>query len=365
MIRFLDLKNNNALYRKDLMKALTRVLDSGYYVLGSEVDSFESEFAQYCGVGHCVGVANGLDALTLVLRAWIELGMLSPGDEVIVPANTYIASIFAITQSNLKPVLVEPDPISFNLSIKQLQLAITPRTKVILPVHLYGQMADMSEICAIASQHNLLVLEDCAQAHGANLNGKRAGSWGDAAGFSFYPGKNLGALGDAGCVTSKHEVLAETVRTISNYGSVKKYHHSMEGVNSRLDEIQAAVLRVKLQHLDFEIEHRRKIARIYSAGINSEHVTVPLWSDNGSHVFHLYVIRTKIRQKLIDVLESKNIETLIHYPVAPHNQLAFKNRDFGRFPLTEQLHREVLSLPQGLHVSKANAEYICNIISEI
>ena len=304
------------------------MLDSGYYVLGSEVESFESEFAQYCGVGHAVGVANGLDALTLVLRAWLETDMLSPGDEVIVPAHTFIASILAITQCNLTPVLIEPDPVSFNLSVKELQLAITPKTKVILAVHLYGQMANMPEICSIASEHNLLVLEDCAQAHGASLKGKRAGSWGDAAGFSFYPGKNLGALGDAGCVTTKHECLAKTVRTISNYGSMKKYHHSLEGVNSRLDEIQAAALRVKLQHVDSEIEHRRTIARIYSKKIKNECVKIPKWSDDGSHVFHLYVLRTRARKEFINRLKSSNIETLIHYPIAPLDQIAYGYREF-------------------------------------
>ena len=238
------------------------MLDSGYYVLGSEVESFESEFAQYCGVGHAVGVANGLDTLTLVLRAWLKLTCCLQVTRLSYP-YPFIASILAITQCNLTPVLIEPDPVSFNLSVKELQLAITPKTKVILAVHLYGQMANMPEICSIASEHNLLVLEDCAQAHGASLKGKRAGSWGDAAGFSFYPGKNLGALGDAGCVTTKHECLAKTVRTISNYGSMKKYHHSLEGVNSLLDEIQAAALRVKYS-IRSEIEHRRTIARIYS-----------------------------------------------------------------------------------------------------
>jgi dTDP-4-amino-4,6-dideoxygalactose transaminase len=365
VIRFLDLKKNNGRYRKDLVKALTRVLDSGYYVLGSEVESFESEFAQYCGVGHAVGVATGLDALTLVLRAWLETDMLSEGDEVIVPAHTFIASILAITQCNLTPVLVEPDPVSFNLSIKQLRLAITPKTKVILAVHLYGQMANMPEICNVASEHNLLVLEDCAQAHGASLKGKRAGSWGDAAGFSFYPGKNLGALGDAGCVTTKHEGLAKTVRTISNYGSMQKYHHVLEGVNSRLDEIQAAALRVKLRHLDSEIEHRRKIARIYSKEIKNESVKSPQWSDDGSHVFHLYVLRTRARKEFIDRLKSNNIETLIHYPIAPHDQIAYAYREFGRYPTTEELHREVVSLPMGRHVSELDAEFICEIINEI
>lgn len=364
LIPFLDLKKNNGRYRKDLTQALTRVLDSGYYVLGSEVESFESEFAKYCGESYAIGTSNGLDALILVLRAWIELDMLSEGDEVIVPANTFIASILAITECNLTPVLVEPNPVSFNLSVKELKLAITSRTKVILPVHLYGQMANMPEICAFADEHNLLVLEDCAQAHGASLKGKRAGSWGDAAGFSFYPGKNLGALGDAGCVTTKHEHLAKTIRAISNYGSIKKYHYLHEGMNSRLDEIQAAILRVKLLHLDYEIQHRRKIARIYSKEIKTDCVETPQWSDNDSHVFHLYVLRTKRRNEFIEHLKNSNIETLIHYPVAPHDQKAFAHRDFGRYPITEEIHREVVSLPMGIHVSESDAKFICKIIND-
>ena len=365
MIPFLDLKKNNRRYREDLLVALTRVLDSGYYVLGSEVDSFESEFAKYCGAEYAVGTSNGLDALILVLRAWLELGMLSEGDEVIVPANTFIASILAITECNLTPVLIEPDPVSFNLCMKQARLAITSKTKVILPVHLYGQMANMPEIIGFANDHNLLVLEDCAQAHGASLEGKRAGSWGDAGGFSFYPGKNLGAIGDAGCVTTKHERLAETVRAISNYGSTAKYYYSLEGLNSRLDEIQAAVLRVKLQHLDSEIEHRRAIARIYSEQIKSDLVETPQWSDDDSHVFHLYVLRTGLRNEIIDYLKNSNIETLIHYPVAPHEQEAFAHRQFGRYPLTEALHREVVSLPMGAHISEADAQNISRIINEM
>lgn len=364
IIPFLDLKKNNACYRKDLNKALTRVLDSGYYVLGSEVDSFESEFAEYCGESYAIGTSNGLDALILVLRAWIELDMLSEGDEVLVPANTFIASILAITECNLTPVLVEPNPVSFNLSVKELRLAVTSRTKVILPVHLYGQMANMPEICAFADKHNLLVLEDCAQAHGARLKGKRAGSWGDAAGFSFYPGKNLGALGDAGCVTTKHERLAKTIRAISNYGSIEKYHYLHEGMNSRLDEIQAAILRVKLLHLDSEIQHRRKIARIYSKDIKIDCVETPQWLDNDSHVFHLYVLRTKRRKEFIEYLKNSNVETLIHYPVAPHDQKAFAHRNFGRYPITEEIHREVVSLPMGIHVSESDAKFICKIIND-
>ena len=263
MIPFLDLKIINAQYRNELAQAAIDVIDSGWYVQGEQVEVFEREFADYCGAKHCIGVANGLDALILTLRAWKELGKLKEGDEVIVPANTYIASILAITENRLVPVLVEPDVDSYNLCPRNTEAAITPKTKAILPVHLYGQLADMPAIMDIAKRHNLLVLEDSAQAHGASMSGKKSGNWGDASGFSFYPGKNLGALGDGGAVTTNDDELAQTIRALGNYGSHKKYQSLYKGVNSRLDEIQAAILRVKLRYLEMEIIQRRKPSSHY------------------------------------------------------------------------------------------------------
>jgi len=267
MIPFLDLKAINQQYRQALVDAATRVIDSGWYVLGQEVKAFEQDFAAYCGTTHCVGMANGLDALVLTLRAWKEMGKLQEGDEVIVPANTYIASVLAITENRLKPVLVEPDERSFNLCPDKVRAAITPKTKAMVAVHLYGQLAPMKALMAIAQEHQLLVLEDSAQAHGATVDGKRAGNWGYASGFSFYPGKNLGALGDAGAMTTNDPELAQTVRALGNYGSHKKYENLYQGLNSRLDEMQAALLRVKLQHLDAETRVRQEFALAYAQGI--------------------------------------------------------------------------------------------------
>ena len=256
MVPFLDLKALNARYREELIAAAVRVIDSGWYILGAQLEAFEAEFARYCGVQHCIGVGNGLDALTLTLRAWKEMGRLQDGDEVIVPSHTYIATCLAVTESGLQPVLVEPDPTTYNLCPSKLEAAITSKTRALIAVHLYGQLAPMPEIMTVAKRHGLLVLEDAAQAHGASIGGRRAGHWGDAAGFSFYPGKNLGALGDAGAVTTSDGALADVVRTLGNYGSQRKYENAYQGVNSRLDEIQAAMLRVKLRHLDTEVERR-------------------------------------------------------------------------------------------------------------
>ncbi|KMJ43317.1 aminotransferase, partial [Xenorhabdus khoisanae] len=267
MINFLDLKKINKQYEAELRNACTKVIRSGWYILGEELDNFENKFADYCNVRHAIGVANGLDALTLVLRAWKNMGKLSDGDEVIIQANTYIASILAITANNLKPILVEPDPLTYNLNTESIEHAITSRTRVILPVHLYGQISPMSTIMSIAEKYKLLVLEDCAQAHGATLNRKKAGNWGHAASFSFYPGKNLGALGDAGAITTSDDELASVVKALRNYGSHIKYENLYEGINSRLDEIQAAMLSVKLKYLDREIERRKDIAHKYISNI--------------------------------------------------------------------------------------------------
>lgn len=350
MINFLDLKNINKVYRDDLMAACARVIDSGWYIAGNELAQFEREFASYCGAKHAIGVANGLDALVLTLRAWKELGKLKAGDEVIVPSNTYIASILAITENALKPVLVEPDLASFNLCPHKTAAAITPNTKAILAVHLYGQLAPMPEIMALAEQHNLLVLEDAAQAHGASIAGRKAGNWGHAAGFSFYPGKNLGALGDAGAVTTSDAELAQTIRALGNYGSHKKYENLYQGVNSRLDEIQAAMLSVKLKHLDADTLRRKEIAMAYAQGIKNPAISQPISAASTmvlleSHVFHLYVVRTQQRQKLQEHLSAAGIQTLIHYPIPPHQQRAYQEWNEQSYPLTEAIHREVLSLP--------------------
>jgi len=351
-VPFLDLKAINAQCRDELVAAATRVIDSGWYIQGTEVKAFEEEFADYCGSKHCIGVANGLDALTLTLRAWKEMGKLKEGDEVIVPANTYIASILAITENRLNPVLVEPDEATFNLCPEKTAAAITPNTKAIVAVHLYGQISPMPELMQLAEQHGLLVLEDAAQAHGASLGGRKAGSWGHAAGFSFYPGKNLGALGDAGAVTTDDVELAKTIRALGNYGSHRKYENLYQGVNSRLDELQAALLRVKLRNLDNETACRRSVASAYLKGINNPALTLPLPSSTShkvysNHAWHLFVVRTEQRDALQQHLEKEGVKTLIHYPIPPHHQSAYSEWASQSYPLTEKIHDQVLSLPMG------------------
>lgn len=370
MIPFLDLKAINAQYRKALIEAATRVIDSGWYIQGSEVQAFESEFAAYCGTEHCIGVANGLDALTLTLRAWKELGRLMEGDEVVVPANTYIASILAITENRLKPILVEPDEHTYNLCPVKTAAAITAKTKAILAVHLYGLLAPMPELMALADEHGLLVLEDSAQAHGAAINGKKAGSLGHASGFSFYPGKNLGALGDAGAVTTNDDELAKTIRALGNYGSHKKYENKFQGVNSRLDELQAAFLRAKLPFLDHETSRRREIAKAYAKGIKNSSLSGPalsedMFEDGSNHVFHLYVTRCVDRSRFQKALSEKGVQTLIHYPIAPAEQLAYSEENFGSFSLTTKIHNEVLSLPMGPHLTDAEVEAVIATVNEI
>lgn len=367
MIPFLDLKNINQQYRTELIEACTRVIDSGWYICGNELEQFEKNFAEYCGVNFAVGVANGLDALILTLRAWKELGILKDGDEVIVPSNTYIASILAITANNLKPVLVEPNIGTYNIDPSKIEAAITPRTKVILPVHLYGQLAPMPQIMEIAKKHNLLVLEDSAQSHGAQIENRKAGNWGDASGFSFYPGKNLGALGDAGVITTNDEKLAQMLRALRNYGSHEKYKNLVPGINSRLDEIQAAMLDVKLKFLDKETQHRRKIANLYLTEIRNPFIKLPLKDIKAEvfqqHVWHLFVIRTEHREALQKYLAENGVQTLIHYPIPPHKQQAYKEWNHLSYPISEQIHAEVMSLPIGptLNLDDANKVIqICN-----
>ena len=359
-IPFLDLKAINAAYRDELIEAATRVIDSGWYIQGQEVAAFEKEFAAYCGTRYCIGVGNGLDALILTLRAWKELGRLKEGDEIIVPANTYIATILAITENRLTPVLVEPDIDTYNLSPELAEKTITPRTKAILPVHLYGRLAEMPQIMDIADRHGLLVLEDAAQGHGASLQGRKAGNWGHAAGFSFYPGKNLGALGDAGAVTTNDEELAQTIRALGNYGSHKKYENLYQGVNSRLDEMQAALLRVKLQHLDQETATRRIAARKYLEGIQNPHITLPKWEKEEQHVFHLFVIRCSRRDALQAYLLDQGVHTMIHYPIPPHKQQAYIDWNTRIFEISESIHQSILSLPMSSLINDCQADFVIN-----
>ncbi|EAV7066395.1 DegT/DnrJ/EryC1/StrS family aminotransferase [Salmonella enterica subsp. arizonae serovar 63:z36:-] len=345
MVDFLDLKKINNKYEKELKEACARVIDSGWYIMGQELVSFEKEYESWCGVKHAIGVANGLDALTLVLRAWKELGRLKNNDEVIVPANTYIASILAVTLNNLTPVFVEPELETFNIDVTRIERAITDKTKAILPVHLYGQICSMEKIRDLAVKYNLLVLEDCAQAHGASIDKIKAGRWGDAGAFSFYPGKNLGAIGDAGLITTNDDVLAETLRALRNYGSHRKYENIYQGFNSRLDEIQAAMLMVKLKYLDSDNNIRKAIAHKYNSEIKNPLISLPFCPNDESHVWHLYVIKCEHREALQSYLAINNIQTLIHYPIPPHKQKAMNFYRSLSLPITEEIHKCVLSLP--------------------
>ena len=347
-IPFLDLKEVNRPYFSEIEAVATELIRSGWYIRGKYCEQFESEFAKFCNVKHCVGVANGLDALSLVLKGWLELGRISEGDEVIVPANTFIASILAITQNRLVPVLVEPSEITYNLTAESISAAVTKKTRVVLPVHLYGQLAPMEEIMNIAAEHDLLVLEDAAQSHGAQVSNRFAGSIGHAGAFSFYPGKNLGALGDAGAVTTNDTKLAKVVRALGNYGSESKYEHDYAGHNSRLDELQAAFLSIKLKSLDSDTARRRAIACRYADGIHNSLIRLPLPSglspeDLMDHAFHLFVVRCEQRDQLQDFLAEGGVQTLIHYPIPPHKQKAYNWS--SKYPLSERLHEEVLSLP--------------------
>lgn len=351
MIQFLNLKKINSNYRKELTQEFTKFLDSGWYILGDRVKLFETEFADYCQVKHCIGVANGLDALVLIIRAYKELGRLKEGDEIIVPANTYIASIMAITENRLIPVLVEPDVNSYTIDVTKIEENITSRTKAILPVHLYGQLCDMTAITVIAKKYNLLIIEDSAQSHGAVLNGIKSGNLGDASGFSFYPGKNLGALGDAGAITTNDSELASALNSLRNYGSEKKYFNNIQGVNSRLDELQAGVLSIKLKYLQFETEIRRRIANAYLVGINNSNLILPLCNNHDSHVWHLFVIRTSNRDKFQQFLLDNGIQTVIHYPVPPHKQSAYKSMNSLSYPITEEIHNTVISIPLDISMS--------------
>jgi dTDP-4-amino-4,6-dideoxygalactose transaminase len=363
-VPFLDVKAVNERYTASIQDAFSRVLSSGWFILGEEVKAFEAEFAAYCGTRHCLGVANGLDALTLIFRAYRELGVLQAGDEVIVPANTYIASILAILEAGLRPVLVEPDRGSCNLDPRLVPGAITPRTRAILAVHLYGQVADMGELGRLAANRGLLLVEDSAQAQGASCEGRRTGGLGNASGFSFYPGKNLGALGDAGAVTTDDDKLAEMVRALRNYGSEIKYVNRFRGLNSRLDEVQAAILRAKLPFLDEENERRRRIAERYLAGIRHPDIELPIApSDPRRHVWHVFAIRTASREALVAHLKGEGIQTLIHYPIPPHRQEAMAEFGALALPITEAIHREILSLPLSPVMTPGQAERVIEAVN--
>jgi dTDP-4-amino-4,6-dideoxygalactose transaminase len=359
-VRFLDLREQHALLKDELRTAFEHVVDSGWYIQGNELEQFEKDFAAYCGTQYCVGVGNGLDALHIILRA-MEIG---PGDEVIVPANTFIATWLAVSYAGAVPVAVEPDPTTHNINPGSIRDAISDRTKAIMPVHLYGHPAAMDEINAVARQHGLKVIEDAAQAHGARYGANRAGSLGDAAGFSFYPGKNLGAIGDGGAITTNDPQLADKLKLLRNYGSAKKYEHQLCGFNSRLDEIQAAFLRVKLKKLDEWNARRRAIAERYLFGLKGTKVSLPVIGKGCEPVWHLFVVRCPNRAQLREHLAGCGVETLIHYPKAPHLQPAYAalKQGAGSYPISEQLQNEVLSLPIYPQMPEALVAHVINSV---
>lgn len=364
MIKFLDLQQINARHRDALIQKSIDLIDSGWYIQGKMVTDFEQELAAYIGTKHAVGVANGLDALILILRACLQLEYLKQGDEVLVPANTYIASILAISETGLVPVLVEPDPDTYNISVIELQKSVTSKTKAVLNVHLYGRTSWSKELEDLLKQHQLLCIEDNAQAIGAHFEGRKTGNLGLASGFSFYPGKNLGCLGDGGAVTTNDDELAQMIRILGNYGSQKKYQNLVKGVNSRLDELQAGYLSVKLPFLDAENEVRRTIAQRYVKGITNPKIRLPeIPVDGSEHVWHLFVIRTSERSKLQEYLLEKGIQTMIHYPIPPHKQAAYSEWNAQSFPLTESIHDEVLSLPMSHVLTDKEIETIIDAVN--
>lgn len=371
MIKFLDLKKVNAQYNEELKQVASEVIDSGWYLLGERAARFESDLARFIGVKNAIGVANGLDALRLILKAYMQLGLMAEGDEVIVPANTYIASILAITDNRLTPVLVEPDLNTYNLDISLVERHITKKTKAIMVVHLYGQVCWSEELAELARKHNLKIIEDNAQAIGAQWNNIKTGALGDASGFSFYPGKNLGALGDSGAVTTNDDKLADIVRALANYGSRVKYENNHQGLNSRLDEIQAAFLSVKLKYLDAENSLRRQIAQYYCDHIENHDIILPSVYNNPeikidsnlSHVWHLFVIRNGERRELQKFLEQRGIQTIIHYPIPPHKQKAYSEWNDIHLPVTEKIHHEVLSLPISPVMAMEEVEQVVNVVN--
>ena len=360
MIPFLDLFAINDRYRREIEHSIQEVLDSGWYLQGEINKEFCKNFASYCGTKYCLGVANGLDALRLIIRGY----GFGAGDEIIVPANTFIATVLAITENGCKPIFVEPDINTYNINPKLVEKSITSKTKAIMAVHLYGQLADVESLSKIAKKYGLKLIEDSAQAHGAILNDKRAGSFGDAAGFSFYPGKNLGALGDAGCITTNDKDLYEKCKALANYGSDYKYHHIYKGINSRLDEIQAAILNVKLKYLEQDNEIRRSISKQYREQVDNSSIILPTVSSEESHVWHIFVVRTNNRGKLAEFLKERGIQTNIHYPIPPHQQKAYSEYEGDSYPITEQIHKQVLSIPINPVLSQQDVQYIITCLNQ-
>lgn len=364
MISFLSLKDVTDAHAAEIKEAVLRVVNSGWYLQGKENENFEKNFADYIGTKYCVGCANGLDALIWIFRAYVEMGVMKPGDEVIVPANTYIASILAISENGLIPVLVEPDINTYQIDPEKIEEVISPKTKAILIVHLYGQCAYTDKIGELCKKYNLKLIEDNAQAHGCKFKGLRTGSIGDAAGHSFYPGKNLGALGDAGAVTTNDEELAKVIRAVANYGSTKKYVFKYIGRNSRLDEIQAAVLDVKLRHLDEDNQRRKEVAKKYISGITNPAIILPKVDNFEAHAFHIFPIRTKKRDELHDYLEKNGVQTIIHYPMPPHKQECYKEWNDRSYPLTEQIAAEELSLPMSPVMTDEEINEVIRILND-
>jgi dTDP-4-amino-4,6-dideoxygalactose transaminase len=359
MIKFLDLYKINEQYRTEIEERIKEVLDSGWYLLGKQDEQFEEHFAAYCGVKHCVGCANGLDALNLIIKGY----GFGAGDEIIVPANTYIASILAISQNGCTPILVEPDINTYNINPDLIEEKITDKTKAIMVVHLYGQAVQMKKIWGIAQKYNLKIIEDSAQGHGAIYEGRRTGNLGDASGFSFYPGKNLGCLGDGGCITTNDDDLAQKLRALKNYGSHKKYCNLYKGINSRLDEIQAGILDTKLKYLDKDNEKRRIVAKYYLDNIKNELIILPQIYDEKAHVWHVFAVRTKNRDKFQEYLKENDIQTIIHYPTPPHKQEAYKELNNLSYPITEEIHKTIISLPISPVMSKEEMQKVVNVVN--
>lgn len=360
MIKFLDLEKINNRYREEIDSRIKNILDKGWYLQGEENDIFTKNFANFCGTKFALGVANGLDALNLIIKAY----GFGKGDEIIVPANTYIATILAISENGCTPILVEPDIKTYNINPDNIEEKITPKTKAIMVVHLYGQAVQMEKIWEIAKKYNLKIIEDSAQAHGAIYQSKRTGNLGDASGFSFYPGKNLGCMGDGGAVITNDEELFNKIKAIANYGSDRKYHHIYKGVNSRLDEIQAAVLDVKLKHLDSDNNKRREISKYYRENIKNPKIILPETYDEKSHVWHIFAVRTENRDEFQQYLTENNIQTIIHYPTPPHKQGAYKEWNDLSFPITEEIHNTILSLPISPVMTGSEVEKVVEVVNE-
>ena len=362
-VPFLSLQKITESFEPILSKKINEVIKKGWYIYGDECKEFEKSFAEFCGVKYCIGVGNGLEALKLIMRAYKLLGIFHEGDEIIVPANTFIATILAVSAEDLTPVFIEPDIYDYLIDVKKIEDKISSKTKAIMPVHLYGRLCNMDAIDTIAKKYNLKVIEDAAQAHGAKQNGKRSGTFGNAAGFSFYPGKNLGCLGDGGCVTTDDDELADVIRKLANYGSSVKYVHEHKGENSRLDEMQAAVLSVKLERLDADNARRRQIAAMYNAGIKNKAIILPKLHEEEEHVWHIYCVRVQNRKAFINYLKDCGIETVIHYPTPPHKQKAYNEFAHLNLPISETIHAEVVSLPMSPLLTDEEVYYVIEKIN--